>query len=317
MPINSDKPQQWKEDVCASVDQFNKWFVVFAPKAFREARLKTTVDVENSLRLTSDLTKIDATSIAANPQILPTLRMATCPPLARDRLVGLASTTKNLVYKFEEGIVPRRLPKAILQEHLGRISAVILKMLDRDVFPWLASNKGPAVSERHRASTIIADRLCGAVSDPIIRNAQEKRQLAFIQSFLDRRGYRSVQHPQSADIKTMAPGTFSFRLNVRVGEAPNFVNIPVDVVVQAKNAKKTVLPLLIEAKSAGDFTNVTKRRKEEAAKMQQLRAAYGTGVRYILFLCGYFDTGYLGYEAAEGMDWVWEHRIDDLARLGI
>lgn len=29
------------------------------------------------------------------------------------------------------------------------------------------------------------------------------------------------------------------------------------------------------------------------------------------------DTGYLGYEAAEGLDWVWEHRIDDLAQLGI
>ena len=34
-----------------------------------------------------------------------------------------------------------------------------------------------------------------------------------------------------------------------------------------------------------------------------------------LFLCGYFDSGYLGYEAAEGIDWVWEHRIDDLAKF--
>ncbi len=36
-----------------------------------------------------------------------------------------------------------------------------------------------------------------------------------------------------------------------------------------------------------------------------------------LFLCGYFDSGYLGYEAAEGIDWVWEHRIDDLAKFGL
>jgi type II restriction enzyme len=27
--------------------------------------------------------------------------------------------------------------------------------------------------------------------------------------------------------------------------------------------------------------------------------------------------GYLGYEAAEGIDWVWEHRIDDLAEFGV
>jgi len=31
---------------------------------------------------------------------------------------------------------------------------------------------------------------------------------------------------------------------------------------------------------------------------------------------GYFDSGYLGYEAAEGIDWVWEHRIDDLELFG-
>ena len=36
-----------------------------------------------------------------------------------------------------------------------------------------------------------------------------------------------------------------------------------------------------------------------------------------LYLCGYFDSGYLGYEVAEGIDWIWEHRINDLEQLGI
>lgn len=62
---------------------------------------------------------------------------------------------------------------------------------------------------------------------------------------------------------------------------------------------------------------MNKRRKEEAAKMTQLRHTYGDRARLNLFLCGYFDTGYLGYEAAEGIDWVWEHRIDDLAKFGL
>ena len=84
-----------------------------------------------------------------------------------------------------------------------------------------------------------------------------------------------------------------------------------------KPAKAAPFRILIEAKSAGDFTNVNKRRKEEAAKMGQLRVTYGTKVSFILFLCGYFDTGYLGYEAAEGIDWVWEHRIDELAEFGL
>ena len=77
------------------------------------------------------------------------------------------------------------------------------------------------------------------------------------------------------------------------------------------------LPIFLEAKSAGDFTNVNKRRKEEAIKMSQLRSTYGNRVKFNLFLCGYFDSGYLGYEAAEGIDWVWEHRIDDLAGFGL
>ena len=76
-------------------------------------------------------------------------------------------------------------------------------------------------------------------------------------------------------------------------------------------------PLLLEAKSAGDFTNVNKRRKEEATKVAQLRRAYGRRVALVLFLGGYFDSGYLGYEAAEGIDWVWEHRPDDFEKVGL
>ena len=58
-------------------------------------------------------------------------------------------------------------------------------------------------------------------------------------------------------------------------------------------------------------------RREEVVKAAQLRNNYGNKVRFNLFLCGYFESGYLGYEAAEGIDWVWEHRIDDLLKLGL
>ncbi|MDH6100380.1 XamI family restriction endonuclease [Anabaenopsis sp. FSS-46] len=77
------------------------------------------------------------------------------------------------------------------------------------------------------------------------------------------------------------------------------------------------IDLLIDEFTPGDFTNPNKRRKEEAIKVAQLRSNYGNTVRFVLFLCGYFDSGYLGYEAAEGIDWLWEHRIDDLALFGV
>ena len=84
-----------------------------------------------------------------------------------------------------------------------------------------------------------------------------------------------------------------------------------------KSGRKNRLPLLLEAKSAGDYANPNKRRKEEATKNSQLRSTYGKKARFVLFLGGYFDSGYLGYEAAENIDWVWEHRIDDLSKFGL
>src|SRR4029077_18457822 len=55
MPINSDKPHLWKPDIQASVDQFNKWFMRFAPKAYRDTRIETTKHVEEALLHTKDL----------------------------------------------------------------------------------------------------------------------------------------------------------------------------------------------------------------------------------------------------------------------
>ena len=320
MPINADKPHLWKADTRASVDQFNQWFMKFAPKAYRDTRRKTIESVERGLAQTKDLTTITPEVIKANPGVLPALRMSTCPPLARDRLIGLADSTKNFVGRLEEGALPVQISAELVEQHLGKISAILSHMLDADIFPWLAEKRRPTKEERYRSSTIVADRLCGAIADPIVRNAQEKRQLTVIQKYLTGRGYQLNAHPAATPLTQMEPGTSCFRLNVLVkpskAEARS-VKIPVDAVVQPKRMKLPHLPVMIEAKSAGDFTNVNKRRKEEAIKIAQLKATYGEQVVFVLFLCGYFDAAYLGYEAAEGIDWIWEHRIEDLDQLGI
>ena len=318
MAVNRDKPDRWKRDIARSVDMYNDWFLRFAPEAYRTTRVQTAEDVGKTLKATNNLTGIGVALLKTNPAVLPTLRMSTCPPLAVDRLIGLAGVSKNLVIAMErKGELPPRMPRRQLGRDLDKIGKIIRKMADPDIFVWLGRNDGPRGQELYRATTIIADRLCGAVANPIIRNAQEKRQLAAIKGWLERSGYGMA--PKGAKYHEMRPGTFSFRLNVPVEQerADRPVNIPVDAVVMPKSAKAGELPLLIEAKSAGDFTNVNKRRKEEATKMNQLRGTYGDNVRFILFLCGYFDSGYLGYEAAERIDWVWEHRIGDLKAFGL
>lgn len=313
---NANKPHLWKADVAASVDQFNQWFMRFAPEAFKSTRAKTTESVKTALLATGDLRNIDAATLRANPGALPTLRMCTAPPLAVDRLIGLAGASKSMVGRMEDGKLPLRMPAGSVDAELEKLCHIISKLLDTDIFPWLAGTKPPSAHERDRASTVVADRLCSAVANPIVRNAQETRQLEHIAKWLESRGYRKQSHPAGVQLNKMAPGTFAFRMNVVVGTSLK-VNIPVDVVVSPKKPRRDHLPVLIEAKSAGDFTNTNKRRKEEATKMRQLRATFGEKVLYVLFLCGYFGSEYLGYEAAEGIDWVWEHRIEDFKFLGL
>ncbi len=320
MPVNLDKPQYWKNDIAQSVDMYNDWFMKCAPKAFRNTRVNTTKHVEQTLRTTQNLTSIRPEILRKHPEILPTLRMSTCPPIAVDRLIGLAGVSSTLVKSMElDKRIPLRITAASVEAQLKNICEIIQKMADPDIFVWIERNDMKATAtEIHRAATIVADRLCGALANPIIRNAQEKRQLNAIKGWLEARGYKQISGNEFK-FNNMPPGTFSFRMNVPVKLEGGIktINIPIDVVIKPHNSSLNDLPIFLEAKSAGDFANTNKRRKEEAMKMAQLRSNYGTDVRFNLFLCGYFDSGYLGYEAAEGIDWVWEHRIDDLAQFGI
>lgn len=310
--INADKPQLWKKDIETSVDCFNEWFLECAPKAYRDARASATKCVADCLKKTDDLASIGPDILRQCPGILPTLRMATCPPIARDRLIGLAYASYNLVDRMEACKLPVHMPEEDLSANLQRIADVITKMLDVDIFPWIHKKEQASRQQRYRAATIIADRLCGAVSDPIVRNSQEQRQLACIAEYLKKKGY-VLKTPTGESITEMQPGTYAFRYPVRTKSA----QVPVDVIIQPFLPRADGVPILIEAKSAGDYTNVNKRRKEEARKMGQLQATFGNDVCYVLFLCGYFGTPYLGYEAAEGIDWIWEHRIEDMDQLGI
>lgn len=274
MAANRDKPDRWKDDISQSVDMYNDWFMRFAPEAYRTTRVKTTEDVEATLKATGNLTSIGPDLLKTKPSVLPTLRMSTCPPLAADRLVGLAGVSVNLVKSMEKhNRLPPQMSPEDLDRGLQKIGNIVRRMADPDVFVWLDSDSDPSELELYRAATIVADRLCGAVANPIIRNAQEKRQLDAIGEWLDALGYRHLPAGEGTQYDQMQPGTYSFRLNVPVTQegTDRSINIPVDAVVMPRTSRAGELPLLIEAKSAGDFTNVNKRRKEEAAKMNQLR----------------------------------------------
>jgi hypothetical protein len=315
MPINLDKPRRWKADIQASVALYNTWFLKFAPKTYRDERKKATEKVLWAFLKTANLTSITPALIQDWPDIVTPLRMCTCPPIARDRLSGLAGVSKTIIQALEANKLPKQISIRALKTNLRNICSTVNSMLDADLFPWLNDKKDVGKNQLEMSAMVVADRLCGANSDPIIRNAQEERQLGKIVAYLEAIGYRKNDQKGLSEIKAMTPATYAIHMNVVGISNSREVNIPVDIVVQPKGTKRKRLPILIEAKSAGDFTNVNKRRKEEAQKFSQLKTKYGSTVPYILFLCGYFDSGYLGYEAAEGIDWIWEHRLEDLGKL--
>jgi hypothetical protein len=320
MPINADKPHLWKSDVECSIDFYNDWFIRFAPETYRTQRGKTTESVLAAFKKTTGLTRIVPAILRETPGLLPILRMVTAPPLARDRLMGLAYVGKSLIDSMEgkDSVVPRlpkRMPEADIQANLQKICDVLVELIDDDLIPWVASKEKPSKQELDRAATVIADRMCGAASDPIIRNAQEKRQLLALKNWLKKNGYKEISTQVARDPYAMPPGTFTFRLSLPAGLKDASVKIPIDCVIKPLSHKASAFPVLIEAKSAGDATNTNKRRKEEAQKFRQLKDRYGDSVQFLLFLCGYFEPGYLGYEAAEGIDWVWEHRPNDFQTL--
>ncbi len=211
--VNADKPRRWKEDIARSVDFYNDWFLRFAPKAYRETRQKTTLQVEDALKRTRNLRDISPKLLRDHPEVLQMLRMATAPPIARDRLIGLAGVSKNLVSSMEDyGKVPPRMDKEQIERELASIGTMIVRLADVDIFPWLESRKEPTENEIYRAATIVADRLCGAIANPIIRNAQERRQLETIKRWLQARGYVFVPTGEKLKCTDMKPGSFAFHL---------------------------------------------------------------------------------------------------------
>ncbi len=316
--INKNRPELWKADVSVSVRMYNEWFLCAAPAAYRQSRVGVMAEVEALLSATDYLRDLTPASLRNNPAILATLRMVTAPPLARDRLVGLASVNKSLVKSMEEGKLTKRLDNEEVDASLHRIIDVVSQLIDTTLFEWLSTGNTPTEQQIEVASVVVGDRRSGALSDPIVRNAQEERQISAISRWLENRGYKRLKHPSGITPLQMQPGTYAIHQNIPVrNDRGKEIGMPVDIVVQPHGVSLPQMPILIEAKSAGDFTNTNKRRKEEATKARQLRGSYGENIDFLLLLCGYFDAGYLGYEAAEGIDWIWEHRIGDLEIAGI
>jgi hypothetical protein len=300
-------PAEWRGDIERSVMEYNEWYLQEAPIMWVEARRRAIVEAERAMVALDDFRAVSVEALADNPGTLAVIRMAVSPKMSRDRFVEFVGVKKNLVEKMErDAVLPKRAMQ--IEASLQRICDFSAPLFDRELFPWLAKDRKPTPGEREDALLILGDRRAAATYEPGLRNAQEARQKALMREFLESHGLSEA--PGLAF--EMAPGTFAFGRNVPIPQGDGRArNLPVDCVVAP--TKKSMPLACVEMKSAGDFTNVNKRRKEEAEKHDALNRAYGDRVVFLLQLFGYFNPGYLSFEAAADIDWAWDHRLADLA----
>lgn len=300
------RPELWQPDIDRSVAEYNTWYLDDAPTIWADARGRAVELAAQAMDETGNFREVTPDSLRAFPSTLAVARAAVSPMMARDRLIGFAGVNGNLVRSMElENIVPPRIRN--VNEQLERLSSFLVTKLDPGLFPWICDERDPTEAERDKALLVLGERLTRAFYDPELRNEQERRQKALMREYLLGRGFSESGKPALS----LPPGAFGMGRNiVAVREDGAAQNLPTDCVIRP--ARKELPLICLEMKSAGDFTNVNKRRKEEADKHTTLHRAHGEAVVMLLQLSGYFDRGYLSFEAAAGLDWAWDHRLDDL-----
>jgi hypothetical protein len=303
---NRDKPPEgWLLDIEQSVVDYNEWYLEHSPQIWADARGKAVEMAAAAMEATADFRELTPATLRVFPQALYVARAAVSPSMARDRLVGFSGASGSLVKVMEiDGIVPRR---ADIDVQLALLSDFLVTKLDPGLFPWVEEGRKATAAERDRALLVVGERLTLAFYNPEVRNDQERRQKKLMRDHLIACGFEE----SAAAWNALPPGSFGMGRNVPgLREDGGAQNLPTDCVIRPEDEELPTVAL--EMKSAGDFTNVNKRRKEESDKHSSLARAHGDDVVMLLQLFGYFDRTYLGFEASAGLDWAWDHRLDDL-----
>ncbi len=325
MSTADESTSTWQQEAYASVTEYNNWYVQFARDAYTAARTDAANLVNQAFALTNDLTEVTPEVLTRTPQIIKVMRMTSSPTWAVDRLIGISTyptqspqsgaSVETLVNNMEANKLPK--DRQGLHTALGKLIGNIKRRYDLTVLTWVEPPRNPTDEEWTLANHLLTDRLAQSIANPKIPAEQESRQVNRIVDWLENRGYtadtrKGLQYPD------MKAGTF--RRNLRMeGTLPNGDTkaVPIDIAVLPLQAQPGDLPVMIECKSAGDYTNVNKLQKEEATKYQNLQRKHGQRLTYALYLSCYFDQKFRDDEAASGFTFIWHHRHQELVNLGL
>jgi hypothetical protein len=307
--INAHRPQLWRPDLTAAALTHRRWLLEQGQLAYRQAREDAVLEVESFLSRSEELRVLAPGLLLEAPALLTTMRMSTAPTLARERLAVLAQTERSVITALERGRLPARISGSELDRSLERICDVVTAFLDPDLFPWVLPGRAPSDVERARASLVVADRRCDAVADQILRQAQRTHQQQLLSSWLCERGYRPVS-AVDPDLTSLSPGSF-YLGQVTVSGPLAAGGMRADAVIQplrARTAKTVVIKGSVNPESA---------RADRYPFGPTRIGREDPDLRLLLLLGGSADDAYLRAKAAEGMDWIWEHRVEDLTLAGV
>jgi type II restriction enzyme len=197
---------------------------------------------------------------------------------------------------------------------------IVLKELDQSIAYWILEGVTPSDEEFNRTLWIASDRILRRTTSTNLRYRHEPRQLEKLEKYLRGYGYSSREGAEIKDLRYgMQGGTYAFRVSVEgmTGDGLSLKQT-VDALIKPFSVSKNLLPIFLEAKSMTDEVNPNKRQKEEAQKVESARRRWqekSERLNFILLLGGTVPRRYLEVEAGSDLDWIWEHRIEDLGLL--
>jgi len=308
--MNAKSSENWESDRVVAKEQIIDWLAITTSTKNSRSIL------ENQITLVLDeLARLNSVekAIVKNPRILTSLRSLTRRDIGTSQIatfLGVGTSMYEAIERAEKPVAPI----------LSGIVSLLEKELDESLAPWIVENRNPAKEEMNRSVIVAADRILKRSTSTELRYKHEPRQLDKLKGYLDSKGYSEVSGTGiSNPRKDMKPGSYAFRVNID-GLTIDGVTLKqnVDTLIMPFSKSSGLLPIFLEAKSMTDEVNPNKRQKEEAQKVDNVRRKWqdkSERLNFVLLLGGTVPRRYLEVEAGSGLDWIWEHRVNDLDKL--
>lgn len=311
--MNADKSNIWQLDIEQSSSMMVEWLHTSAKEIISNLRSQEVAKI-SKLILELDGRIELSELILQNPTVLMILRALTIRDIGMSQFSTFTGYGGTLIKRIEMGeTIPER-------EFALKAASILANEMDYTLVPWLNEKRLPDNTEVNRAAIIALDRILRRTLSTKMRYKHEPRQLGKLEEYLVRRGYSKIDRSVvRQSLIEMPNGTFSFGVNVE-GKRPDgeVLKQQVDALIKPFSKSIGLLPIFLEAKSMSDTVNPNKRQKEEFAKVLNVRNKWQQGSNYLFFILllgGTVPYRYLENEAGFGLDWIWEHRIEDLDKL--